>query len=166
MHGPEPQPDPQIVKEVRDLYLRWIGLWNDRNAAGMEELVSEHACMVGFDGSQMNGRDAIVGTLKAVFTHHMTARFISIIREVRPLSPDVALLRAVAGMVPRGGNDINPNVNAVQSLVAVRSGGQWSVALFQNTPAAFHGRPDVAAALSAELREALRTQPPVEGGGE
>ena len=29
----------------------------------------------------------------------------------------LAILRAVVGMVPRGGSDINPAVNAVQSLV-------------------------------------------------
>jgi len=30
----------------------------------------------------------------------------------------------------------------------------WRIALFQNTPAAFHGRPEAAKKLSAELRDA------------
>ncbi|MGH2514102.1 MAG: SgcJ/EcaC family oxidoreductase, partial [Ktedonobacterales bacterium] len=36
-----------------------------------------------------------------------------------------------------------------------RRGGGWYVALFQNTPAQFHGRPEVSAALTAELRQLL-----------
>ena len=34
--------------------------------------------------------------------------------------------------------------------------GKWKIISFQNTPAAFHGRPELAEQLSAELREELR----------
>jgi hypothetical protein len=40
----------------------------------------------------------------------------------------------------------------VQVLVAVRRADVWRVAFFQNTPAQFHGRPELAEALTAELR--------------
>ncbi len=43
-------------------------------------------------------------------------------------------------------------VNAIQSLVAVRDTDHWRAMLLQSTPAAFHGRPDLAEALTAELR--------------
>ena len=76
---------------------------------------------------------------------------------MRLLSPDVAILRAVAGMVPPGESDINPEVNAVQTLVAVKQQNKWIIALFQNTPAAFHGRPELSGRLTEELRQALRT---------
>jgi len=62
-------------------------------------------------------------------------------------------------MVPRGGDDIHPSVNAFQSLVAKRDGGRWQIYLVQNTPAAFHGRPEEAARLSAELRSQLPSAP-------
>jgi hypothetical protein len=52
-------------------------------------------------------------------------------------------------------SDINPAVNAMQTLVAMQQDGQWRIALFQNTPAQFHGRPEVAEALTEELRELL-----------
>ncbi len=42
---------------------------------------------------------------------HQTAAYVSIIREVRFLSPEVALLRAVAGMTSPGKREINPAVN-------------------------------------------------------
>jgi hypothetical protein len=58
-------------------------------------------------------------------------------------------------MVPPGATDIKPEVNAIQVLVAVRRDGVWRVAHFQNTPAAFHGRPEAAKALTEELRVEL-----------
>jgi uncharacterized protein (TIGR02246 family) len=74
------------------------------------------------------------------------------IREVKSLGPDVALLRAVVGMIPPGKTDINPATNAIQTLVALRQAESWKIALFQNTPAQFHGRPDDASALTEELQ--------------
>jgi hypothetical protein len=40
-------------------------------------------------------------------------------------------------------------------MIAVRTSGAWKIALFQNTPAAFHDRPDAAKMLTEELRGAL-----------
>ncbi len=41
------------------------------------------------------------------------------------LTPEVALLRAVAGMVPPGKSDVNPAANAIQTLVAVTRRDRW-----------------------------------------
>jgi hypothetical protein len=38
------------------------------------------------------------------------------------------------------------------ALVATRTGAGWRIVTFQNTPAAVHGRPELAQALTAELR--------------
>jgi hypothetical protein len=43
-------------------------------------------------------------------------------------------------------------------LVAQWVDGAWRVALFQNTPAQFHGRPDLVAAMTEELQRALDEQ--------
>ena len=43
---------------------------------------------------------------------------------MRFLTPDVAILRAVLGMVPDRQTDINPASKAIQSLVAVKPDGQ------------------------------------------
>ena len=105
----------------------------------------------------MNGPAEIDRELGRIFTDHVTARYVGIVREVRFLAPDVAVLRAVAGLVPRGQTDINPQTNAIQSLLAQRSVGGWRIVLYQNTPAQFHGRPELAQALTEELRGALDT---------
>jgi hypothetical protein len=59
-------------------------------------------------------------------------------------------------MVAPGNSDINPTLNAVQSLVAVRRDDTWQIQLFQNTPAAFHGRPAEVEALTEELRRVAK----------
>ncbi len=121
----------------------------------MASLFVDDANVVGFDGSQMNGRAAIDAELGNIFADHRTAAYVGKVREVRFLSGDVAVLRAVVGMLPPGGSDINPATNAIQSLVALRDGDRWRITLFQNTPAQFHGRPGLSDALTKELRAEL-----------
>jgi len=58
-------------------------------------------------------------------------------------------------MVPPGGTDIKPDVNAIQLLTAKRYNDKWLIATFQNTPAAFHGRPQLSEELTAALRNEL-----------
>jgi hypothetical protein len=58
-------------------------------------------------------------------------------------------------MVPPGQSDLNPAVNTVQTLVAAKKDGEWRVALYQNTPAQFHGRPEMVQELTEELRQLL-----------
>jgi len=141
--------------EVRTLYAILLNSWNKRNATDFAALFEENGNQIGFDGSQVNGRVEIESHLSGIFADHMTSAYIGNVREVRFLSPAVAILRAVVGMVPHGKTDINPATNAIQSLVAVKRNGQWRIALFQNTPAQFHGSPDLVEQLTEELRKLL-----------
>jgi len=133
-----------------------LDCWNKRNAQDFAALFEEDGNQIGYDGSQVNGRTEIESHLSQIFADHMTSAYVGKVREVRFLSPKVAILRAVAGMVPHGQTDINPATNAIQSLVAAKRDGQWRIVLFQNTPAQFHGRPELAEQLTEELRELLR----------
>lgn len=144
--------------EVRQLYRKLLEAWDKRNARDYAMLFAPDAILVGFDGTQVFGQADIGAHISEVFSHHQTARYVSIVRGVRAMTGDVVALSAVAGMVPPNKTDINPEVNAVQTMVAARRGNDWHVALFQNTPAAFHGRPDDAKSLTEELRDALKRQ--------
>ncbi len=141
--------------DIRTLYRDLIDAWNRRDAGAYAALVDDGGHVIGFDGSQMDGPGEIQASLAGIFANHPTGRYVSIVRGVDQLADDVAVLRAVAGMVPAGGKDIKPDVNAIQSLLAKRRDGRWRVALFQNTPAQFHGRPELADSLTRELRAAL-----------
>jgi uncharacterized protein (TIGR02246 family) len=141
---------------TRALYERLIESWNKRNARDYALLFASNGSIVGFDGSQVNGQIEIGAHVSEIFSHHQTASYVTIVREVRPISSDVTLLRANAGMVPPGKADISPELNAVQSMVAAQKSGKWEIALFQNTPAAFHEKPELSKKLTDELRAVLR----------
>src|SRR5437660_3935253 len=118
--------------DIRGLHQRLLDSWNLRSARDFAALFAEDGNMVGFDGSPVDGRAAIESHLGDVFGSHQTASYVGKVREVRFLTPDVALLRAVAGMVPPGGSDLNPAVNAVQTLVAALRDGEWRIAMYHN----------------------------------
>lgn len=140
---------------VRNLYQAMLDAWNNRSAGDMAELYTEKANIIGFDGSQINGRSEFEIQMRQIFEDHQTASYIGIIREVRFIHPQIAILRAVVGMVPAGESKLNPAVNAVQTMVVEKFDGRWQIELFQNTPAQFHGRPDLSNQLTEELRQAL-----------
>lgn len=148
----EPSTDERAV---RALYRRLLDGWNARDAEAMAAPFAEDCHVIGFDGGQMFGRAEMAATMAAIFADHLTAEYVALVRGVRFLTPDVAILRADTGLLPRGQPDLNPNLNARQTVVAVRSDGVWRIALFQNTPAQLHGRPDLAAQLTNELRAEL-----------
>ena len=150
-------PDAELEQVLTRLYQDLLAAWNRRDAAGMAGLFRPNGSQVGFDGSVANGQREIEGHLAPVFASHPTPAFVGAVREVRALGRDAALLRAVAGMVPSGGNDINPDLNAIQTLVAFRdAGGPWRIEMFHNTPAAFHGRPHEKEKLTQELRALMK----------
>jgi uncharacterized protein (TIGR02246 family) len=151
-------------RAVRALYQRLLDGWNARDGAAYAAPFSEEATVVGFDGSEMVGRAAIGATLSAIFADHPTPEYIAIVRSVAFPVPDTAILRADSGLLPRGATDLNPALYARHALVAVRRDGAWAIAHFQNTPAALHGRADLADALTAELRGELARQRPQSGG--
>jgi uncharacterized protein (TIGR02246 family) len=140
---------------VSALYERILDAWNQRNADGFAACFGEDGHIVGFDGSVVDSRAAIAEHLREVFGHHQTASYVAKVREVGQVGDDAALLRAAVGMVPPGGKDLNPAVNSIQSLVARREGDTWRAVMLHTTPAAFHGRPDLAEALTNELRALL-----------
>jgi uncharacterized protein (TIGR02246 family) len=144
-----------IEDEVKDLYRRLIDGWNANDAVAVAAPLASDALVIGFDGSQMYGREAVASQLGQVFADHRTATYVAKVRSVKPLGPHTALLHAVVGMVPPGGAQIMPDRNAIQTVVARRGDEGWSVALFQTTLAQFHGRPELAQALTAELAELL-----------
>ncbi|MGX4695241.1 SgcJ/EcaC family oxidoreductase [Streptomyces sp. JNUCC 63] len=154
---PEPVAEgAEAAEAARDLYTKLITAWNDRDAHGYAALFAADATAIGFDGSQMTGPQ-IEDQLTQIFEDHPTAAFVCKVQEVRTLSGGAgAVLRALVGMVPPGQTELNPARNAVQCLVVEKRSGTWRVALLQNTPAQYHGRPELSEQHTAEVAHALR----------
>jgi uncharacterized protein (TIGR02246 family) len=139
---------------VERLYGAILDAWNRQDADAYASCFSDEAIVVGFDGSEMHGREEIAEQLAAIFADHQVARYIWIVRSVHRIAAEAGLLHAVVGMVPPGGTDVMPDRHAVQLLVAVRETGAWQASSLQNTPAQLHGRPEAVEALTDELRAA------------
>ena len=142
-----------LEESVRDVYRRLIDGWNANDAGAMAASVARDGLVIGFDGSQMNGRDEARDELGRIFADHRTATYVTKVRSVSALGADAGLLHAVVGMVPPDGSEIMPQQNAIQTVVAFRDDEGWTAALFQTTPAQFHGRPELTEALTTELTE-------------
>jgi uncharacterized protein (TIGR02246 family) len=142
--------------DIRALYQQLLDSWNQRSAVAMASLFTEEGHVIGFDGSQVDGRAEIESHLSQIFADHTPPPWVAKVREIRFVTPEVAILRGVVSMIPPGQRDINPDLNAIQTLVAANYAGRWRIELFQNTPAAFHGRPELSHALTEELRALLK----------
>jgi uncharacterized protein (TIGR02246 family) len=143
-----------VSAEVEAIYHQLLEAWNERNAAAFASLFTDDGSIVGFDGSTMAGPETIEAHLAAIFRDHTPATYVSVLEEVRTLTPEVTFLRAIAGMIPPSGDDIEPNLNAIHGLLAVQDGERWRVAHFVNTPARFDGRPDAVEEMTRRLRAA------------
>lgn len=140
---------------LQALYRAVLAAWNVDDADAFAAPFANGGQVIGFDGSEITGRARIAEQMAAIFADHATGSYVGIVRSVRPLGADAALLRAVSGVVPAGESNLKPELNAIQSLVAERRDGSWKIILYHNTPAQFHGRPELAEALTDELRGQL-----------
>jgi uncharacterized protein (TIGR02246 family) len=138
--------------EVKSLYAAVIGGWNNHDGEAMAAPFAEDGVVIGFDGSVSSGRETIVGDMSSIFADHETGRYAVKVQSVRPLGLQAVILRAIAGLVPPGQTAINPQTNSHQTVVAEEEQGQWKIVLFQNTPAQFHGRPELVNNMTQELQ--------------
>ncbi|SAK40748.1 hypothetical protein AWB77_00262 [Caballeronia fortuita] len=146
-------PSDDWTANARHVYFGLLDDWNRQDAAAMAARFTERGSLIGFDGSAIDGRTCIEAHLQPIFAQHPTPRFVAKVREVRRMANgQTLLLRAVAGMWPRDSTALEPSLNTLQSMVLSLCDGVYRIEMFQNTPAAFHGRPEESDKLSAELR--------------
>ncbi|MEV6976709.1 SgcJ/EcaC family oxidoreductase [Kitasatospora sp. NPDC093806] len=138
---------------VRALYHRALEGWNLRDGAAFAGPFAEDGELIGPDGTRYTGRSALAAELGRVLADPAAPEYVAKVRRVRALGPGVAQLDAVAGLVPDDAEGPDPALNALHTVVAVNAGAGWRIALLQNTPARYGLRPDLARALTAELRE-------------
>src|SRR5687768_1599943 len=116
---------------IRALYSSLLAALNSADAPAFAALFAQDGDVIGFDGSVNRGRNAIGEEMSRIFADHPTGRYVGKVRRVLPLDGGGAILRAVAGMVPAGQDDLNPELNAIQSLVAQPIDGEWRILLYQ-----------------------------------
>jgi uncharacterized protein (TIGR02246 family) len=138
--------------EVTALYEKLIAGWNAHDGEAMAAPFAADGVIIGFDGSMSTGKQTIGAEMASIFANHETGRYAVKVQSVRTLGPEAVILRAIAGLVPPGQGAINAEINSHQTVVAESQDGQWRIVLFQNTPAQFHGRPELVEDMTRELQ--------------
>lgn len=142
--------------DIRGLYAEFLDGWNRRSGALVAAGFTDDGDLVEADGTHHAGRLSIASHLRRVFGGATSGEtWIGMIRSVRPLAEGVAVLHATVGAIPAGGDDIDPALHAVHTLVAVDEGGRWKISLLQSTPATWGGAPGAREAFTEELRGLL-----------
>jgi uncharacterized protein (TIGR02246 family) len=119
---------------VRALYQQIMNGWNQGSGDAFAAAFTEDGDLVGFDGTHFKGRQQIAPFHQQLFDKWLKgSRLVGEVKDVRFLSPDVALMHAVGGTVMRGKTDPVPERDSIQTLVAMRQDGEWRLAAFQNT---------------------------------
>jgi uncharacterized protein (TIGR02246 family) len=157
-------PQAQVSKQstddgaaIRFLYFQMIDGWNKGDGDSFASPFAEDGDLVGFDGTHLKGRQQIASFHQQLLdTYVKGSRLVGKIRNVRFISPDVAVMHVVGGTIMKGQTDIEPERNSIHTLVFKKGNGdKWCVAAFQNTRAQYIGRPDMSNELTEELREEL-----------
>ncbi len=119
---------------IRDLYRELMDGWNRGSGDSFAAAFTEDGDLIGFDGTHFQGRQKIAPFHQELFDKWLKGtRLVGHVKSVRFLSPDVALIHAVGSTVMRGKTRPSPERDSIQTLVAVRRGGEWRLAAFQNT---------------------------------
>jgi uncharacterized protein (TIGR02246 family) len=119
---------------LRALYQQLMDGWNQGSGDAFAAAFTEDGDLVGFDGTHLKGREEIAPFHQQLFDKWLKgSRLVGQVKDVRFLSPDVALMHAVGGTVMRGKSGPVPERDSIQTLVATRQDGEWRLAAFQNT---------------------------------
>jgi uncharacterized protein (TIGR02246 family) len=142
--------------EIRALYHQLMDGWNTASGYAFAFPFEGNGDLVGFDGTHINGRHEIALFHQQLFDKFLKgSRLVGKVRSVRFVASDVAVMHTVGGTVMAGQTDLDPERNSVQTLVAVKRNGEWSLAAFQNTRATYIGMPEESQKLTEELRTLL-----------
>ena len=119
---------------VRALYQQLMAGWNQGSGDAFAAVFTEDGDLIGFDGTHFKGRQEIAPFHQRLFDKWLKgSRLVGEVKDVRFLSPDVALMHAVGGTVMRGKSEPVPERDSIQTLVATHQDSEWRLAAFQNT---------------------------------
>jgi len=119
---------------VRALYQELMDGWNRGSGDAFAAAFTEDGDLVAFDGTHFEGREEIAPFHQQLFDKWLKGtRLVGEVKNVRFLSPDVAVMHAVGSTVMRGKSEPSPERDSIQTLVATRQDGEWRLAAFQNT---------------------------------
>lgn len=108
--------------------------WNQGSGAAFAAVFAKDGDLVAFDGTHFHGQAEIAPFHQELFTKWLKgSRLVGQVKDVRFLSPNIAVMHAIGGTILRGQSQPTPERDSIQTLVAVQEAGAWRIAAFQNT---------------------------------
>jgi uncharacterized protein (TIGR02246 family) len=119
---------------IRELFQQLLDDWGRGDGRTYGSRFTEDADYVAFDGSHTTGREQIAASHQQLFDRWLKGtRLTGRIERLRFLSPDVALVHATGSTIFPGETQPRPSRASIQTLVAIRRGGEWRFTAFHNT---------------------------------
>ncbi|MBK6900034.1 MAG: SgcJ/EcaC family oxidoreductase [bacterium] len=123
----------QVVKQVEDG-------WNAHDGKAFGASFAPDAGYVVVDGMRATGRAEIEQGHTMIFTTiSKESRNAGTAKSIRFLRPDVAVVHVAWNLEYSAGGETRKG-HAINTMVMTKDGGQWSIAVFQNTPIQAEGR--------------------------
>jgi|GEM_PF-1231237 len=125
---------PNAETPIRALYEQLMDGWNKGSGEAFAAPFADVCDLVAFDGTHFMSRQEIATFQQALFDKWLKGtRLVGQVKQVKFLSPDVAVMHAIGGTLIPKESKPSPARDSIQTLVATRTDGAWKIAAFQNT---------------------------------
>jgi uncharacterized protein (TIGR02246 family) len=123
-----------VESKLQNLLQRVLAAWERGDGRALAAEFADDGDIVFFEGSCLQGRPQIEAVMQHLFeTTLRDTRYLAQVKALRFVTPEVALMQTLGGVVFPEETIIPVERCSVQTFVIVRIRGTWSVASFQNT---------------------------------
>jgi len=123
-----------VESKLQSLLRRVLAAWERGDGRALAAEFADDGDIVFFEGSCLQGRPQIEAVMQHLFeTTLRGTRYLAKVKALRFVTPEVALMQTLGGVVFPEETIIPVERCSVQTFVIVRIRGTWSVASFQNT---------------------------------
>lgn len=117
---------------IRTLFQRLLDSWGSGDGYAYASHFTPDSDYVAFDGTHRKGREENAIAHQELFdTWLKDTRLTGQIKGIRFLSPEIAIIHAVGGMLMTQ-RSTQPKRQSIQTLIAVKNEGSWRFTAFHN----------------------------------
>jgi uncharacterized protein (TIGR02246 family) len=118
----ESEPLSADQEQVHEAIVKFVELYNAKDAAGLAELFAENARLVDRDGNETNGRPDIQASFEEAFAANPDGAISVVVDHIHFLTPDVAVEEGATEFFPDGETLTN---RSRYTVLHVKTDGQW-----------------------------------------
>jgi uncharacterized protein (TIGR02246 family) len=119
-------PDAADEKAVRAIHQQMIDAWNTGDGGAFAAPFTVDADFVAFEGTRLKGRHDIASFHQQIFDMVVKgSRIEGEVKFVRFLSPQLAVMHSVVGVILAGQTETSPGRDSMQLYVVANHDGEW-----------------------------------------